>query len=184
MSIIKRLNGEKKMNEDTHESIVQFAKEQSLNVDFNRNFYLRNRKENKVLINLRTYNTVKKISFPDVYFFNSNGQFIEDENLVCYTSRTVTESSDYYLDFFKSKELVISTIKQLSDFENEFLDHIGKPTFPFQKKKSETYYAIVLWSKYKGDMWAKETNFIINQLQESSVDFELYFLNMDLVSFN
>jgi patatin-like phospholipase/acyl hydrolase len=184
ISIVKIINGEKKMKVETHQSIQEFAKEQNLTVDFDRNFYLKKRNQNEVLMNLRSYNNLDKISFPDVYFFNADGQFIEDENLVCYTAKTVSNEFDYYRDFFDSNKLVTSNTKSLADFENEFLNKVGEPTFPFQKKTAETYYAIVLWSKYKGEMWANETNYIIHHLQQSSVDFEIYYLNMDLVSFD
>lgn len=181
-SIVKTINGEKRMKVESHQSIVNFANEQNLLIDFEKNLYLKQRKKNEVLANFRTYNSLDKISFPDVYFFNAEGQFVEDENVTCYNQKIVTDEYDYYKDFFSSKDLLVSNTKRLTDLENEFVNHRGEAIFPFNNENN-SYIAIVLWSKYKGKMWANETNFIIKQLQNSSVDFDIYFLNMDVVEF-
>lgn len=182
-SLAKFINGEKRMKVETHQSIVNFANEQNLLVDFEKNLYLKKRKKNEVLANLRTYNNLDNVSFPDVYFFNAKGQFVEDENVACYNQKTVTEENDYYKDFFESKDVLVSNTKRLTDLEGEFVNYRGEAVFPFDNKNSNSYTAIVLWSKYKGKMWANETNFIIKQLQNSSVNFDIYFLNMDVVEF-
>ncbi|GGE36655.1 hypothetical protein [Psychroflexus planctonicus] len=171
------------MKIETHQSIVNFVNEQNLMIDFEKNLYLKQRKKNEVLANIRTYNNLDKVSFPDVYFFNAEGQFVEDENVACYIEKNVTEDYDYYKDFFNSKELLVSNTKRLTDLEGEFVNYRGEAIFPFDNKNNNSYTAIVLWSKYKGKMWANETNFIIKQLQNSSIDFDIYFLNMDVVEF-
>lgn len=182
-SLATFINGEKRMKIETHQSIVNFANEQNLLIDFEKNLYLKQRKKNEVLANLRTYNNLDKVSFPDVYFFNAEGYFIEDENTVCYNQKIVGEECDYYKDFFNSKELLVSKFKRITDLENEFVNHLGEASFPFDNINQHEYTAIVLWSKYKGKMWANETNFIIHQLKYSSVDIDIYYLNMDLVDF-
>lgn len=182
-SLAKFINGEKTMKTETHQSIVNFANEQHLMIDFEKNLYLKQPKKNQALAQLRSYNNLDKVSFPDVYFFNAKGEFIEDENVACYNQKIVTEEYDYYKVFFESEGVLVSNTKRIIDLENEFVNPRGENVFPFKKNNKNSYTAIVLWSKYKGKMWANETNFIIKQLQNSSIDFDIYFLNMDMVEF-
>lgn len=182
-SLARFINGEKRMKLETPETVFAFAQENNLGIDFDKNLFLKQRKKNEVLAQFRTYNDLENVSFPDVYFFTPDGQFIEDENEVCYNQKTVNETFDYYDDFFNSSNLLISPTKRITDLENELVNHLGEVTFPFNTSKKNSYTAIVLWSKYKGKMWANETNFIIKQLQHSSINFDIYFLNMDEVQF-
>lgn len=182
-TIVKMVNGEKKIKEETHDSVKEFAEEQKLAIDFKRNFYLKNRMNNEVFASFKpAYNSAEKISLPDMYFFDHNGRYLENEN-VCYRLMKVTEEFDYYHDYFTSEDLIYHSSKQLKDLQNILVNHQGKPIQSFDEKPKDTHYAFVLWSKYKGRKWAKETNFIIKQLNNSAVDFEIYFLNMDLVIF-
>ena len=183
LSIQKKINGEKKIQKETTISVEDFAKEQNLNIDFNKNLYLKHRFSNALFSSFRPYNSPEKISFPDVYIFDKNLFLIDDDN-VCYVNKVTTPNTDYYKNNLSDNYKLFNNSKSLKNLDNSFVDKNGKTIFPFKENFKEDYLAIVLWSKYKGKMWANETNFIIQELQKSSVSFNIYFLNMDDIVFD
>lgn len=182
-SIVKIINGEKKIKQETPVSVQQFANENQLNIDFKRNFYLRNRLENQKFASFKPeINTSTYFAFPDVYFFHADGRFLEMEN-ECYHLQVVNDEMDYFQNYLNSSDPFYDDSKQLVDFKRLLVDQQGESLDFIIDFDSEKHYAFVLWSKYKGKKWARETNFIIQQLEKSTVDFDIYFINMDLIDF-
>jgi|GEM_PF-2276200 len=183
-SIVKMINGEKKIKEETTASVQEFAFENQLTIDFKRNFYLKNRLENQEFASFKPeFNTKTYFAFPDVYFFHADGRFLEMEN-ECYHLQIVNDEVDYFQDYLYSSDSLYDNSKQLVDFKNLLVNQQGEPLDSLKDSENDKHYAFVLWSKYKGKKWASETNFIIQQLEKSTVDFDIYFINMDLIDFN
>ncbi|MDN6311224.1 MAG: hypothetical protein ACTHY4_03430 [Flavobacteriaceae bacterium] len=85
--------------------------------------------------------------------------------------------SDGFYPKIKSLNKTYSNKINLLDLRNAFIDSKGKSHFSF--KENGNAVAIVIWAKYKGKMWANESNAIINQLKNSNTKYDIYYLNLD-----
>lgn len=176
-SLVKSFNGEKKPRQENLESLKAFVEETNLDINFEKNFYLKNKIGKQKIVNSDlVYVETDSIIIPyGLLMFDQNWNGLNYDSMkACLIDEL--ESDEFYPKI-KSLNETLTNPTNLNDLKNAFIDFKGKPYFPF--KKNEKALAIVIWAKYKGKMWAEETNAIIDQLKNSNAEYDIYYLNLD-----
>lgn len=176
-SIVKTINGEKKPKLETSKSLVEFAYQQELNIDFNKNLFLKNKlSQTKLADSNLVYVNKDSLIIPyGLMLFDENWNGLSYSNLEACLIDEVNSDSLY--DIISTKDNAIKSKLNLIEFKNSFITDEGKTIFPFEKNNRPI--AIVLWAKYKGNNWAEETNVIIKSLENSKENYDVFFLNLD-----
>lgn len=178
MSLAKKINGEKKPRIETQESLQQFISKNNLDIDLSRNLFLKSKESKAKIANSKVgfMSRDNSLLAHDIYLFDENWKHLQHTNLLegCLVDEVVAD--DFYEKVIQVNTHINSKIN-LSEFKGSFIDYNGDNFFPFQKNGKSV--AIIVWAKYKGKMWARETNHIIRMLKQSEVDYDIYYLNLD-----
>lgn len=175
-SIVRSINGESKPANVDYLSLETFIKGNKLPIDLTSCLYLKNKDSKLKLSSLRGYDHQYYVAVPNVFVYNANLTLIDDLKLGgCITDRPVVTSNDFYQTLFDQNHDSINF--SIEAWKGAFVNYKGETFFPFEKNGKNK--VIILWSKYKGNMWAQETNKMISEVKKSNAKIDLYFLNMD-----
>lgn len=175
--ILRTVTGIKKPTVENINTIENYIKETNLNIDNTRNFYLSSFDDYKKLSKLR--DTLFRL--PDIYLFKKSGHFIE-ENLFCFSlkSQANKKSNENYYNYIYEVDSLVSEDKNIQ-FLEEFLVTSKNENVIFDKKND---IAIILWAKFLGDK--RNLKHIENSkktIEESDLDINIYYLNIDTMDF-
>lgn len=172
--IVKTLNGEKSPQIENTDSLKEFVEKNEMLIDLDKNLFLRDVKAYKKLMNSGLCYVDKDL------LIIAYGVILFDRNWdgVNYQDAQACLVDELKADSLLSKNhRIVEASNNLSEFSEVFVDKNGRLSFPFIMNNQPV--AIVLWAKYKGEMWGKETNTIIRELENSKENYDIYFLNLD-----
>lgn len=176
-AMIKKINGEHSPKIETEKSLQRFIADENLAIDLNKNFFVKDNASKRALVNSDlVYTENDSLILPyGVLLFNKEGTGISYLGVQkCLIDEIKTDSISKLLEAPDKKFTTEVNLLQLND---DFVNGKGKAVSPFKLNNKPT--AIIVWAKYKGKMWAGDTNSMIENLKSSSQNYDIYFLNLD-----
>lgn len=171
--MVSIINGEKKPKLETIQSLNEFINDNNLSINLDRNIFLKNDEAKMKLINSDlVYKKDESTILPyGIILFDGNGLGYDYSTI---ESCLIDEIKiDSISDFSKLNTSELNLI----DLNHLFLNKNGKDFSSFKINNKPT--VIILWAKYRGKKWAKETNSMINSFKSSTRNYNIYFLNLD-----
>lgn len=176
-SLVRSANGEHRPQNETSASLQVFITENGMPVDLSKCLFLKDKESKLKLSSLRGYDHGYCVAVPNVFVYNEAFWLIDDLKLGgCITTRPEVDGGDFYQSILEANAHVASGFT-LDAWKGAFVDRKGNPYFPFERNGKAK--VIILWSKYKGTMWANEVNAMAKEVLTSKAPVELFFLNMD-----
>lgn len=175
--IVSSINGEKRPKLETIQSLNKFIKDNNLSIELDRNIFLKNKEAKMKLINSElVYKKDESTILPyGIILFDENGlgyNYSAIEN--CLIDEIKSDSISNFSELNSNKN---NFELNLTDLNYQFLNNNGKDFSSFKINNKPT--VIILWAKYRGKKWAKETNSMINSFKSSPKNYNIYFLNLD-----
>ena len=170
--ILRGITGIKKPQVESYKSIDEYISDNNLPIDSDKSLFLSKKADYKNLSNLRG----EMFRLPDIYLFNSKGQFIEENNF-CMALKTELKNNpneNYYKEIFRVDSL-ISHEKTIKDLESILIKSNGAKV----NLNQDNNIAVILWAKFLN---RKNKKHIINakeQLENSDNSVSIYYLNID-----
>lgn len=170
---LRVITGIKKPRVENVERIENYLAEQKLVDDPERNFYL---PDEASFYGLRIFRD-SLYRLPDVYLFNSAGEFLE-ENQLCLTTRSKEPRVDqlnYFSNIFQVDSILSKKLAK-SDLERFMVNAKGEKV-----KLPEGKTAVILWSKFLGDkINRKHIIGTREQIMNSDQNIAVFYLNLDI----
>ena len=170
---LRVITGIKKPQVENVERLEQYLADQNLQVEPEKSFYLPDEASFYGLTMFRD----SLYRLPDVYLFNSAGEFLE-ENQLCLTTRSKEPRVDQ-LNYFSSifqVDSILSKKLAKSDLERFMVNAKGEKV-----KLPEGKTAVILWSKFLGDkINRKHIIGTREQILKADQNIEIVYLNLDI----
>lgn len=176
-AMIKKINGEHSPKIETEKSLKKFIDEANLAIDLDKNFFVKDNASKRALVNSDlVYTKNDSLIFPyGILLFNNEGTGISYLGVQkCLIDEIKTDSIS---ELLQSSDKKFMTGVNLLELNDDFINGKGKAVSPFKLNNKPT--AIIVWAKYRGRMWAGDTNSMIQNLKSSPKNYDIYFLNLD-----